>query len=335
MTYLDRLEPRRLLAFTTSVTSGVLTIQAGNAGSNLALSQSFDSLRVTDLNDGLSQDILLSLFTLVNVSGGNGNDRLTAAVITGKSFALNGGAGNDTLVASSGVVDYAGGSGTDFADFSAASQALVISLDGSANDTLLGVANRSVRADIENVAGGSGNDLISGTDGNNVLQGNGGKDTLLGNDGDDTLSGGNKNDSIVGGTGADFIVGGAGTMDIVSYVFSTRPVSISIDDIANDGPDRENDNIAATCEGFFGGSGDDLIIGSGKPNQIRGNGGNDTLRGGSGNDTIAGGPGLDSILGEAGNDVLDSADQQIDTVSGGSGIDTSNADVIDIVSTVP
>lgn len=55
---------------------------------------------------------------------------------------------------------------------------------------------------------------------------------------------------------------------------------------------------------FFGGSGDDSVIGDGTNETIYGGGGNDTLRGELGNDTIYGGDGNDRIDGGQGDDFL-------------------------------
>jgi len=330
----EQLEARRLMAFTTSIAGGVLTVTSGNTAVNLSLAADLGSLRITDSNDASTSVILLTQFNTVSVVGGNGNDRIVPA-IDGLAFTVNGGAGNDTLVASSGTNDIRGGTGTDTVDFSSGSAALIITLDDTANDTAFGAASKNVRSDIENVIGGGGNDSITGTQTANVLQGGGGKDTLVGAQGNDTLSGGNKNDSLVGQRGADFLVGGAGTLDIVSYEEKREPVSITIDDLANDGVQAESDNIAATAEGFVGGIGNDSIIGSGKPNLIFGGAGDDTLRGGSGNDSITGGAGLDSILGESGNDQLFGLDGQIDTLSGGSGTDSASSDSNDVIIAIP
>ncbi|MCS7033098.1 MAG: hypothetical protein NZ561_03780, partial [Phycisphaerae bacterium] len=310
---------------------------------SISISSSGSNFRVTDASDGSSQDFLRLLVLRFVLVGSNGNDRLSIgtditlpATLQGGAGndALSGGGGNDVLIGEAGADELAGNGGSDTASYATRTEPLVLSADGSADD---GAANEkdNIATDIEQLAGGSGNDSITGSDGNNVLLGNGGKDTLRGSGGNDTLSGGNGNDLLDGQSGSDFLVGSAGAIDTVDYSARLLGVSVTIDDLPNDGTLGELDNIAATCEGFVGGLGSDSIVGSGKPNRIDGGSGSDTLRGGGGNDTILGGSGIDSILGEGGNDSLFSRDLELDSVSGGSGTDTAETDVVDIVSGVP
>jgi RTX calcium-binding nonapeptide repeat (4 copies) len=118
---------------------------------------------------------------------------------------LVGGIGNDTFsfdagTAVSGTVD--GGAGTDLLDYSAFTSNVTVDLTAGAATGTAGVLN------FENVAGGSGDDLLRGTAGANVLEGNGGNDILIGNDGNDTLLGGAGRDLLIGGMGSDRLEGG-------------------------------------------------------------------------------------------------------------------------------
>lgn len=65
---------------------------------------------------------------------------------------------------------------------------------------------------------------------------------------------------------------------------------------------------------FHGDARNNLIVGTGSPDEIYGYGGSDTLNGGPGRDTIFGGIGDDLLVGGAGRDVL----------NGGSGFDTAS-----------
>ena len=68
-----------------------------------------------------------------------------------------------------------------------------------------------------------------------TLNGGDGNDELLGGDGNDVLSGGNGNDNMNGGPkGKDVFNGGAGR-DRVSYGGRTQALTLTIDNIANDG----------------------------------------------------------------------------------------------------
>ncbi|MFK0331567.1 DUF5801 repeats-in-toxin domain-containing protein [Rhizobium sp. NPDC090275] len=75
-------------------------------------------------------------------------------------------------------------------------------------------------------------------------------------------------------------------------------------------------NIAS---GLTGGSGNDLIAGSGAHDTLVGGGGNDLIFGGGGNDTLSGGLGNDLLVGGAGADKF---------VWGTENLNSSNADVI-------
>lgn len=75
---------------------------------------------------------------------------------------------------------------------------------GTASRVALGVAG------VEQVTGGSGDDLLMGNGANNVLNGGAGNDVLVGQLGDDTLDGGTGNDVLIGGYGADKLSGGIG-----------------------------------------------------------------------------------------------------------------------------
>lgn len=65
-------------------------------------------------------------------------------------------------------------------------------------------------ANIENVNGTQGNDLIHGNELNNIIRGNNGNDTLYGEKGNDILYSGVGNDVLYGGDGNDILYGGAG-----------------------------------------------------------------------------------------------------------------------------
>src|SRR5207247_1332933 len=102
---------------------------------------------------------------------------------------------------------------------------VAVLLDGVANDGEAGESD-NLMADVENVTGGSGDDILSGDAGANVLDGGLGNDTLE------------------GGPGADTLIGGSGT-DTVSYASRSNPVTVTLDGAANDGEVGENDNVQA------------------------------------------------------------------------------------------
>ena len=87
---------------------------------------------------------------------------------------------------------------------------------------------------IENLTGGSGNDLLSGNFAANRVEGGAGNDNMFGQEGNDTLVGGLGNDSLNGGAGSDqFVFDTAlnGTSNVDSIVDFTANIDrIMIDD---------------------------------------------------------------------------------------------------------
>jgi Ca2+-binding RTX toxin-like protein len=139
------------------------------------------------------------------LDGGAGNDSLIGG---SGNDTMHGGSGNDTLTGGTGSDDIYGDGGNDTDDDSSRGYDLNISLDNIAND---GPRNHpderdNVHSDIENVLGGSGNDLIIGNPFANKLVGNAGNDTIFGGDGNDTLIGGPGTDQLDGQGGTDVIM---------------------------------------------------------------------------------------------------------------------------------
>lgn len=240
-----------------------------------------------------------------------------------------------------------------------------LKIDSSASPLQPPPGTPRIRAD-----GGAGDDTETGGDGPESLTGGPGADHLNGlggNDrleldaldpanaptaGADTLNGGDGDDQLGGGPAAvvqegDLLIGGAGT-DTADFSSRTAPLSITLDDVANDGEAGEADDVRADVENVVGGSDGDSLIGSGAPNaldgrdgddMITGGGSDDRLDGGNGNDTIAGEDGGDTLTGAAGDDALSggngddrlsagggsdalAGDDGVDTLAGGAGIDT-------------
>ena len=152
----------------------------------------------------------------VTLHGGDGNDRL---VVTGNPSApvyLYGDAGNDTLVGGGRYTTYSGGTGTDVADFTAVTDPLTVYLDGSkpsGTDVATTDAPDHFDGTVEEVYGGSGNDLlVAAPGGGDALYGNGGNDTLVAQGGTDALFGGDGNDTLdAADGGSTYVDGGAGT----------------------------------------------------------------------------------------------------------------------------
>ncbi|HRE90782.1 MAG TPA: calcium-binding protein, partial [Myxococcota bacterium] len=162
------------------------------------------------------------------INGGNGDDT------------LNGDAGDDTFLSPSadGADVYNGGAGTDVVSYDGRSATVVASIDAVANDGEDAELD-NIKADIEDLIGGDGNDTLTGSAGNNQL---------TGGDGDDILNGGAGNDTFVAGAaddGGDTFNGGAG-VDTVDYSARTGDLTVTMGDAtANDGLTGEEDNVGS------------------------------------------------------------------------------------------
>ena len=234
-----------------------------------------------------------------DLTGGSGPDQLIGGP---ENDTLHGGVGNDTLMGETTAGDSSIGQNT---------------IDGGpGNDTMDGGAGTDAMmggSDDDHADGGGGPDMIAGEDGNDFLGGGDGNDTVLGgpgNDqvgtdterGNDVLDAGPDGDVVLPGLGpeggasdSDSISGGDGTDEVLYGARTTRVVA-SIDGVANDGAEGEQDDVHGDIERIIGGSAGD---------ELRGSAGDEELRGGAGGDLLAGGAGDDLLLGGEGDDQLD------------------------------
>ena len=269
------------------------------------------------LNGGEGGDVLDAGAGDDSADGGGGGDALAggAGVDT-----LTGGAGDDALDGGSGADVLQGGDGRDAADYSGRSDPVSLTLDVEPNDGANGEGDR-IASDVEDLRGGAGDDTLTGNDQPNTLDGGGGDDSidgalgsdtlrgdagddlLTGGSADDLLSGGDGDDGLAGGQGADVQLGGPGS-DFAGYIGRTGSVTVTIDEVANDGQSGEGDNVLGDVEGLYGGEANDLLTGSGADNIVVGGGGNDIVDGAGGNDLVTGNAGADEIRGGEGNDFV-------------------------------
>lgn len=285
-----------------------------------------------------------SLFGFTDVVGTNFDDIIQDTIYyavagRGNDNRFYGLGGNDILIANGGNDLAYGGDGND---------RLFL---GYGNDQGYGG-----RGD-DFVTGGPGDDWQVGGTGNDTLSGDAGNDVLLGEAGTDRLLGGEGRDTLRGGAGADVLEGGGQAGDMVSYVDSPAYVNIGLfyghtingisgdaegdlitgftdvvgsafDDVINDQhafaiADGLNDNR------FYGGDGNDWLVGNGGNDTIYGGNGNDAIYlgygndlgyGGAGNDKLTDGPGNDSLYGGLGDDTF-SMGVGADLLTGGAGAD--------------
>lgn len=266
---------------------GAESLIGGSAGDHLIGNEAINSLSGRDGADhleGLAADDALA--------GGDGNDKLEG--LAGND-ALKGDGGDDNLEGGAGADDIVGGTGTDFVSYRLAAAAVTVTLDDNqAND---GVPNEgdNIHEDIESVEGSAYDDSLRGSDGPNTLLGLGGRDTLTGLGGTDALDGGDGDDMLDGSGGADSLDGAGGT-DLATYATRAGAVTVTLDDVANDGESREGDNVSSATENVTTGNGGDTIIGNSADNVLSGGSGEDIIDGGRGADEIQGGDDTDTVV---------------------------------------
>ncbi|PZV02912.1 MAG: alkaline phosphatase [Cyanobium sp.] len=179
---------------------------------------------------------------------------------------------------------------------------------GAGSDQFLGGAGN------DQMDGGNDDDQLLGGLGNDQLIGGNGSDLILGNSGDDSIFGGTGNDWLLGGEGKDFLYTSffAGTAPSTEVASSSAFGEGGDDTIIANGKDfgfggDGNDLLYSTTENavsFFGGSGDDNLIGNQGNDILLGQEGSDVLIGNQGNDILLGDMGSDVLIGNQGNDVL-------------------------------
>jgi Ca2+-binding RTX toxin-like protein len=298
---------------------------------------------ITGQNAGLAA-VSTGFVVPLTIWAGDDNDTISggAALGTGLSNTLNGGAGNDTILQLGKVADsIVGGAGTDLVDYGSRTAALAITMGATSADDGESGEGDTIDGTVENVTGGTGNDVISAvmaTGIAHVLRGgptvapattdlSAGNDTLTGSDLDDTLVGGSGDDILAGSTGNDTILGGAGS-DTISFADRTAGiVVVKLDNtLGGIGAEKDVFNLtgAVDIENIRGGDGADVLTGNTAANIIWGGLGADTIKGDDGSDTLYGQAGDDNVDGENGDDIIAGGDGA-DTLAGSAGNDLVDA----------
>ena len=221
----------------------------------------------TDGNNAaaIGNDVLIDI---EHVIAGNFNDILIG---NASANSLEGGAGDDWLRGGEGADILDGGIGSDTSDYSEKAVALMVTLNNAVDATVMvgGVSEDSIR-NIENLIGGSGNDIFIGDIANNLFRGGAGNDTLDGGIGLDTADYSDKTDAVS--------VALHGSVDAL----------VTVGGVAED--------TIRNIENLIGGSGNDTFIGDAMASNFSGGVGDDTLQAGVGNDTLDGGFDDDTVL---------------------------------------
>ncbi|MCT8266401.1 M10 family metallopeptidase C-terminal domain-containing protein [Afifella sp. JA880] len=255
------------------------------------------------------------LYDILAIQDLYGADYSTRAGDTTYGFGASGlgsyDAAFDFTLNSEPIVTIWDGGGIDTLNVSGFADNAVIDLREGAWSSIGGMSNNlavAYGAEIENAAGGAGDEVINGNGLDNTLFGGGGSDILSGFSGDDlvfggrgasndTLYGGDGDDRLFSGGGDDRVDGGAGNDFIGSGIGS---------DIVNGnaGNDTIFGGAVPGSDRIDGGDGDDVIWGGGGHDSLYGQTGNDEIGAGGGNDIIDGGAGDDTLFGGEGNDTV-------------------------------
>jgi hypothetical protein len=193
-------------------------------------------------------------------------------------------------------------------------------------DDYLGVYPELSTSALTVAYGGDGNDILSGGGGNaQELYGEAGDDDLYPIEGVQTAFGGDGNDDFGLLSNGDVVSGGEGvdTFDGSFFASLDRPVQVSLDGVANDGPVGSpgiRANVLGDIENVSGLDQNDVLVGNASANR---------LDGGKGADTLDGGPGPDTLIGGDGDDEIAARDGFPDQVDCGLGVDIVIADVED------
>ncbi|MEC7118299.1 MAG: matrixin family metalloprotease [Pseudomonadota bacterium] len=192
-------------------------------------------------------------------------------------------------------------------------------------------------ANIENLVGTSGNDVLTGNHLDNRLTGSAGDDLLYGGLGHDILVGSGGRDSIYGGAGNDVLDGGFG-VDVMyggqgNDVYHVNHSADKVIELTNEGVDTVHssanyqlsahvENLVMTAAGLTGIGNvlSNVLTAHASGSTLYGGGGRDTLNGGAGNDVLDGGFGVDVMYGGQGDDVYHvnhSADKVIESANEG------------------
>ena len=116
---------------------------------------------------------------------------------------------------------------------------------GDGNDVLIANSGGPFTFQSETLRGGAGSDELRGTTTSGIST------QMFGGPGDDTLIGGRGFDNMTGDEGADEFIGGLQN-DSVGYSDAPAGVTVTMNDVANDGPPGENDNVHSDVETLSG-----------------------------------------------------------------------------------
>jgi Ca2+-binding RTX toxin-like protein len=215
----------------------------------------------------------------LTAKGGAGNDVLIGGNV---DDVISGGAGSDKLT---------GGGGIDLVSYEDSALGVTVDLSRLTAQVSAGDASGDILATFENLRGSDFDDVLIGNSGANVL---------------------------IGGLGADTLDGGDG-IDTADYNKSGAPVTVDLNDNANNAGGDAVGDVLKNIENLNGSIFGDTLVGDGNANILDGRAGADTLVAGYGADTLLGGGDNDTLV--MGDDLT-----ALDKIDGGLDIDTVSLD---------
>ena len=281
-----------ITGFNGSTLTGIETVNAALSGGVDTLAYTTTSAVTVNLATGAASGFSTTS-GIENVTGGSGGDTFTG---NASANSIDGGAGNDTFNATvnDGNDAYIGGIGTDTYSLASITQAVNVDLAaGIASGAQIGTDTLS---GIENVTGGSGNDILTGDANNNVLAGGAGDDTfntVIGG-GIDTFTGG-------GQSVADTlnILGATGNVDeTLTVTYAGGALITGFNGSSFTGIERINATLGGGADTLsYGTSGSAVTVnlGAGTASGFTSISGIENVTGGTGGDTFTGSS-ADNIL---------------------------------------
>ncbi|MET0282729.1 MAG: PA14 domain-containing protein [Steroidobacteraceae bacterium] len=252
--------------YSQATTDVAVSLVTGKGDGGEAAGDSLDGIE--NLAGGTGNDTFTGDGVVNRLAGGAGNDLLSG---NGGNDSLYGETGDDTLIGGAGADLLDGGDGTDLADYSGSLQGVAVNLTRGTGEG--GDAEGDSLTAVENLLGGTGDDVFVGTAGVNVL------------------SGGDGNDLLEGAAGADVLRGGAGS-DTAGYAGAASGVTVSLASPGTNSGDAAGD-VYDSIENLAGSVFNDRLTGNSGANRLMGGAGADTLVGGAGADQLVGGEGSD------------------------------------------
>jgi hemolysin type calcium-binding protein len=164
---------------------------------------------ITGITGSRGNDFLEAGASAISIYGAEGDDTIVGGPMNDYLSGLDGdddisgGEGDDSMLGGAGADVFTGGGGFDGVGYDTGAP-LRLTIGDGANDGAAGEGD-DIRADVEGVSGGGGDDLIVGDDAANSLSGGFGHDVLRGEGGADLLLGWGDGDVLDAGPGEDTV----------------------------------------------------------------------------------------------------------------------------------